>query len=117
MTLNRGDLFWAELKPRSGSEQKGRRPVVIISSDGFNHVSKWRSIIVIPVTTSSRQALRGPTVVAISGVGSVVSPNSMAVCHQITTIDRSKIKAQIGALSPVEMEGIEEGIRAACDLL
>ncbi len=43
--MKRGDLYWAELKPRSGSEQQGRRPVVIVSSDGFNEVPAWRSII------------------------------------------------------------------------
>lgn len=114
--MKRGDLCWAQLEPRSGSEQRGRRPVVVISSDGFNDVPNWRSIIVIPVTTSSRQAQRGPTVVALSGVGSVLSPHSVAVCHQITTLDRSKIDTRIGALSPVEMQGIEQGILAACDL-
>jgi len=91
--------------------------VVIISNDGFNDVPSWRSIIVIPVTTSSRQATRGPTVVPLSGAGSVLSPNSVAVCHQITTLDRSKIDTRIGALSREEMTEIEEGIRAACDLL
>ena len=114
--MKRGDLYWAELKPRSGSEQRGRRPVVIISSDGFNDVPTWRSIIVVPVTTSHRQAVRGPTVVTLSGTGSGLSPNSMAVCHQITTLDRSKIDTQIGALSQIEMEAIEQGILAACDL-
>jgi mRNA interferase MazF len=117
MIMKRGDLCWAELKPRSGSEQTGRQPVVIISNNGFNEVPNWRSVIVIPVTTSSRQSLRGPTVVSLSGVGSVLSQNSAAVCHQITTLDRSMIDTRIGALSRVEMEGIEEGIRAACDLV
>ena len=114
--MKRGDLYWAELKPRSGSEQKGRRPVVIISSDGFNDVPTWRSIIVVPVTTSHRQAVRGPTVVTLSGSGSGLSPNSMAVCHQITTLDRLKIDTRIGALSQTELDEIERGIRAACDL-
>ena len=115
--VRRGDVYWAVLQPRSGSEQADRRPVVIISNDGFNDVPSWRSIIVIPVTTSSRQALRGPTVVALSGVGSELSPNSFVVCHQITTLDRSKIDTRIGALSREETTEIEEGIRAACDLL
>ena len=114
--MKRGDLYWAELKPRSGSEQKGRRPIVIISSDGFNDVPTWRSIIVVPVTTSHRQAVRGPTVVTLSGSGSGLSPNSMAVCHQITTLDRLKIDTRIGALSQTELDEIERGIRAACDL-
>ena len=114
--MNRGDLYWAELRPRSGSEQHGRRPVVVISSDGFNQVPSWRSIIVVPVTTSSRQGARGPTVVPLSGTGSVLYPNSVAICHQITTLDRAKLDERIGTLSPIEIEKIERGICAACDL-
>ena len=114
--MKRGDLYWAELTPRSGSEQQGRRPVVIVSSDGFNDVPSWRSIIVIPVTTSSRQARRGPTAVPISAAGSGLSQGSVAVCHQITTLDRSKVQTRIGVLPQKEMERIEQGILAACDL-
>ena len=114
--MKRGDVYWADLKPRSGSEQTGRRPVVIISNDGFNQVPSWRSIIVIPVTTSLRQSARGPTVFPLSGAGPVLNPNSAAICHQITTLDRAKLSDRIGTLSPIEIEGIEQSIRAACDL-
>jgi len=114
--MKRGDLYWAELKPRSGSEQTGHRPVVIISNDGFNQVPSWRSIIVIPVTTSSRQGVRGPTVVPLSGTGSVLNQNSVAICHQITTLDRAKLDERIGRLSPAELHDVEQGIFAACDL-
>ena len=114
--MKRGDLYWAELRPQSGSKQRGRRPVVIISNDGFNQVPSWRSIIVIPVTTSSRQGVRGPTVVPLSGTGSVLNQNSVAICHQITTLDRAKLDERIGTLSSTEIEGIERGIHAACDL-
>lgn len=115
--MKRGDLYWAELKPRSGSEQRGRRPVVIISNDGFNEVPTWRSIIVIPVSMSPHQALRGPTVVPLSGSGSLPARDSVAVCHQITTLDRTKLDDKIGTLTSIEIDAIEQGIRAACDLM
>ena len=114
--MKRGDLYWAELEPRSGSEQRGRRPVVIISNDGFNDVPHWRSIIVIPVSSSRRQIARGPTVIPLSGAGSVLSSNSAAVCHQITTLDRAKLASRIGTLAPEDINDIEQGICAACDL-
>ena len=114
--MRRGDLYWAQLHPRSGSEQRGRRPVVILSSDGFNEVSTWRSVIVVPVTTSPRQALRGPTVVPLTGEPEVLKPTSIAICHQITTLDRSKLTAKLGAVSPREMAAIERAILAACDI-
>ena len=34
--MRRGEVYWAELAPRSGSEQMGRRPVIILSDDAFN---------------------------------------------------------------------------------
>lgn len=114
--MKRGDLYWANLKPRSGSEQQGHRPIVIVSSDGFNEVASWRSIIVIPVTSSPRQAGRGPTTVSLAVAGTGLSQDSIAICHQITTLDRSKIQTKIGVLSEEEMGKIEQGIFAACDL-
>lgn len=114
--MQRGDIYWADLKTRSGSEQQGQRPVIIMSNDGFNTVSTWRSVIVIPVTTSQNQALRGPTIVPLSGIGAVLTPNSTAICHQITTLDRAKLDTKLGALSTDEIALIEQGIRAACDL-
>jgi mRNA interferase MazF len=39
--MMRGDIYRAELKPRSGSEQHGRRPVIIVSHDSFNSVPGW----------------------------------------------------------------------------
>ena len=108
--MRRGDLYWAELEPRSESEQRGRRPVVVISNDGFNDVPQWRSIIVVPVSTSRRQIARGPTVIPLSGAGSILSANSAAVCHQITTLDRSKLASKIGSLAPEDINDIEQGI-------
>ena len=34
--MRRGEVWLADLTPRSGSEQRGRRPVVVLSHDGFN---------------------------------------------------------------------------------
>jgi mRNA interferase MazF len=114
--MRRGELYWARLEPRSGSEQHGRRPVVVMSSDGFNDVPSWRSIIVVPVSSSSRQGGRGPTVVHLAAAVSGLPQDSVVVCHQITTLDRSKLDARIAAL-PAEVIGrIESAIAAACDL-
>ena len=39
-----------------------------------------------------------------------------AICHQITTLDRSKFGKRIGALDANTFAAIEEGIRAALDM-
>ncbi len=90
--------------------------MVVVSNDGFNETPTWRSIIVIPVTTSARQGRRGPTVVPLSAADASLPQDSVAICHQITTLDRSKMKARIGVLPREAMKRVEDGIAAACDL-
>ena len=115
--MRRGDVFIADLIPRSGSEQTGRRPVVIISNDGFNLTSNWRSIIVVPLSTSSSQALWTQTVVHISSSEGGLSRDGSALCHQVTTLDRGKLKQRLGELSEAKMLEIERGLKAAMDLI
>ena len=115
--MKRGEIYWANLQPRSGSEQTGRRPVIVISHNGFNQNPRWRSIIVIPVSTSSAQARRGITAILLPQNVGGLSQESVALCHQITTLDRAKLQEKIGEL-PVELiQKIEEGLKAATDLL
>src|SRR5512140_3209226 len=96
--MKRGDVYWADLVPRSGSEQKGRRPVIVVSDDGFNQTPGWRSIIVVPISTSSSRGNRGPTVVELPGGTGGLAKTSYAVCHQVTTLDRAKLTKNLGSL-------------------
>ena len=114
--MRRGDIYWADIEPRSGSEQRGRRPVIILSHDGFNETPSWRSIIVIPCTTSDAQKRQGPTVVFLPRGTGGLKEDGVAVCHQITTLDRSKLTEQIGTLSEAALRDVEAAIRAAIDL-
>jgi len=114
--MKRGEVYWADLVPRSGSGQTGRRPVILVSHDGFNQTPGWRSIIVVPISTSPSQGRRGPTVIELSG-GSAGLPNtSFAVCHQVTTLDRAKLTKRLGALPFESLREVEEGLKAAMDL-
>ncbi len=114
--MRRGELHWADLVPRSGSEQAGRRPVIVVSHDGFNQTPGWRSIIVVPVSTSASQGKRGPTVVEIPGAVGGLPKTSFAVCHQVTTLDRAKLTKRIGALPAEILREVAEGLKAAMDL-
>ena len=114
--MKRGEVYWADLVPRSGSEQTGRRLVILVSHDGFNQTPGWRSIIVVPISTSSSQGKRGPTVVELSGAAAGLPKASFAVCHQVTTLDRAKMTKRIGALPPEFLREVDEGLKAAMDL-
>ena len=111
--MKRGDVYWAESRPRSGAEQQGRRPVIVVSHDGFNTATGWRSIIVVPVSTSPAQAGRGPTAVHLPAGADGLRSNSVALCHQVTTLDRAKLTDQLGHLHGDQMLAVGDGLRAA----
>ncbi len=114
--MKRGDVYWANLAPRSGSEQTGRRPVIILSHDAFNETPAWRSIIVVPILTSPTQARRGPTVVALPAGTASLKSDSSAICHQVTTLDRAKLEERLGALPDEFFVQVEKALLAALDI-
>lgn len=114
--MRRGEIYWADLAPRTGSEQTGRRPVVLVSHDGFNAMPAWRSMIVVPITTSLLQASRGPTVVELPAGATGLSKTSFAICHQVTTLERAKMSRRLGSLTSGMLREVEEGLKAAMDL-
>lgn len=114
--MKRGDVFWADLVPRSGSEQTGRRPVIIVSHNGFNQTPNWRSVIVVPISTSGSQARRSLTTVPLPAGAASLSRPGTAICHQVTTLDRSKLSEPIGRLAQELMRAVDEGLKASLDL-
>lgn len=114
--MRRGEIWEAELWPRSGSEQSGRRPVLVVSNDGFNAVAAWRSVMVVPCSTSDKQRARGPTAVPLKKGAGGLRKSSVAVCHQLTTLDRDKLVTRWGALDADDLAAVDDGIRAALDL-
>jgi mRNA interferase MazF len=110
--MKRGDLFWADLTHRKGSEQQGKRPVLVLSHDAFNAIPNWRSVIVVPLTTSPK-AMKGPTAVPVPKRAGGLPADSIALCHQVTTLDRARLRERVGALSPESMRAVEHGLLTA----
>jgi len=114
--MRRGEVYWAELVPRSGSEQTGRRPVIVVSHDGFNQTPAWKSIIVVPISTSASQGRRGPTIVELPSGSAGLPKAGFAVCHQVTTLDRARLTRKAGALPDELLRVVEGALKAALDL-
>jgi len=110
--MKRGDLYWADLTHRKGSEQHGKRPVLVLSHDAFNAIPTWHSVIVVPLTTSSK-AKKGPTAIPIPKADGGLPADSIALCHQVTTLDRARLKDRIGALNAEDLRRTEKGLLLA----
>jgi mRNA interferase ChpB len=54
--MRRGDIYMVDLEPTLGKEQRGLRPVVIVSPDDFNAATQLP--IVLPITNGGDFARR-----------------------------------------------------------
>ncbi len=90
--------------------------MIVVSHDGFNQVPTWRSVIVVPLSTSQAQARRGPTAVPLSAGTGGLKRASAALCHQVTTVDRGKLTERIGTLPAEVLARIGAGLRVALDV-
>ncbi len=89
---------------------------MIVSNDGFNETPSWRSVIVVPISTSTSQARRGPTAVPLPKGAGGLTADSVALCHQVTTLDRAKLTRWLGRLPDDVVDQVGEGLNAALDL-
>lgn len=115
-SLQRGEVWEALLEPRSGSEQRGRRPVIILMRENFLRSEQWRSIMVVPVSSSGSQGRRGPTSVPLAAGRAGLTQDSFALAHQYTTLDREKITRKLGELSPEDLLAVEQAVMVAAGI-
>lgn len=85
--MKRADVWKVSLQPRSGSEQRGVRP-----------------------------AIRHLTTAPIPAGESGLSSDSVALCHEITALDRGRFLERLGILAPETMARIEIALLGTLDL-
>lgn len=64
--MNRGDIYLVSLDPTSGREQRGYRPVLIISPTAFNQATKLP--VVLPITNGGEFARKIGFAVLLTGI-------------------------------------------------
>jgi mRNA-degrading endonuclease toxin of MazEF toxin-antitoxin module len=81
--MRRGEIWLVGLDPAEGHEQKGRRPVLIISPDAFNQVTKVP--VVLPITSGGNFARTAGFAVSLSGAGTKTT--GVVRCDQPRALD------------------------------
>jgi len=81
--MERGDIYLVSLDPASGHEQQGRRPVLVISPEAFNRVT--RVPIVLPITTGGGFARTAGFAVPLTGAGTQTT--GVVRCDQPRPLD------------------------------
>ncbi len=110
MSLARGDIHWVSFPKRDphGAEIEKTRPCVILSLTAVNAVR--RTVVVVPLTSSPDPA--PPIAIAVASAG----PDSVAVCDQVTAVDKRRLKGKTARVSATDLRAIEQSVRLVLGL-
>ena len=110
--IKRGDIYFVDFDPPKGEEFKvgseilKRRPAVVVSHNAINRAR--RTVMVVPLSSS-------PSPVEIFAVPvPSAGNNSVAVCDQVTTINKAtRILSRIGTMAQSDFKLVENGVKEA----
>jgi mRNA-degrading endonuclease toxin of MazEF toxin-antitoxin module len=97
--MKRGEIWLVSLDPTLGHEQKGRRPVLIVSPEAFNLVTKVP--VVLPVTSGGNFARMAGFAVPLAGAGTKTT--GVVRCDQPRALD-------LGSRGGKKVESVPEAI-------
>ncbi|MCA1793248.1 MAG: type II toxin-antitoxin system PemK/MazF family toxin, partial [Desulfobacteraceae bacterium] len=81
--MERGDIYLVSLDPASGHEQRGTRPVLIVSVLAFNRLTK--TPVVLPITRDGNFARTAGFAVSLTGAGTKTT--GVVRCDQPRALD------------------------------
>ncbi len=110
--VKRGDIFYADLGERIGSEQNGTRPVLIIQNDVGNIHSPT---VIVAVLTSKINKNQLPTHVILDAQFGLTEP-SLILFEQLITIDRRRLRGYVGSVDDYVMKQSEKALRISLGL-
>ena len=107
MGIKKGDLYFADLSPVTGSEQGGIRPVLVVQNDVGN---KFSPTIIVAAITSRRNKADLPTHVEIEADGNGLSKDSVVLLEQLRTIDKRRLRERIGTIDKTRLPEVDEAL-------
>jgi mRNA interferase MazF len=108
VTINQGDIWWADLSEPIGSSPGYRRPVIIVQGDSINR-SKISTVVCIPLTSNMGWVDAPGNVELTKGITGL-SKDSIANVSQILTIDKRTLTDRVGKLPNNKLQLILLGI-------
>ena len=97
--MNRGEIWLVSLDPTTGHEQRGTRPVLIVSPAAFNKITG--TPVVLPITTGGAFARRRGFAVSLKDTGTRTT--GVIRCDQPRALD-------LGARKGKRLEAVPDPI-------
>jgi mRNA interferase MazF len=111
----RGDIYFVDLEPTRGREQKGRRPVLVVSADAIN--SQPLVVTVVVGTDAANVPRDYPVNARVPASQSGLPKDTVFLCFQVRSLDPARFETPTGdirpagQLSPEKMQPIDDALR------
>ena len=113
MTIRRGDVYYADLRPVVGSEQGGIRPVLVIQNDvGTRH----SPTVIVAAITSQINKSKLPTHVELSARQYEMVKDSVVLLEQLRTIDKRRLKERVCHLDGEILTKVDKALEISLEL-
>ena len=113
--VNKWEIYYCNLEPSIGSEQKGTRPVLVISSDSINHNLPVSTVI--PFTSIESSDKLYPTELELDEAITGLSKRSAIMLQQIRTISHKRLLSTCGKITDINtQERINRALKSYFDL-
>ena len=112
MNVKRGEIYYANMNNATGSEQSGKRPVLIIQNNMGNKFSPTTIVAVI----TSRQKRNLPTHVHKDEQNGLKCDSTIAL-EQIRTIDKTRLLSKVGCLNEDDNDKVLHALKVSLQML
>lgn len=107
-----GDIWFGDFDPVVGHEQAGRRPMLVVSPDGFNQ-GPLKLVLVLPITTNLRPL---PSRVPLSPPEGGLTRPSLALCEAIRSVSHDRLERHMGTAGDATMAAVQDRLRILMNL-
>ena len=112
--VRRGEIYYANLSPVVGSEQGGRRPVLIVQNDVGN---RYSPTVVVAAITAQISKGKLPTHVELPAADCQLERDSVVLLEQLRTLDKSRLDGYVGHLDPRRMCHVDRALKISVGLV
>lgn len=113
--VNKWEIYFCNLDPTKGSEQRGTRPVIVVSTDAVNH--NLTVSTVLPLSSVKPGDKIYPTEILLNTNETGLPKLSVAMVQQIRTVAHDRLLNKVSALTNIaKQEEISEALRNYFDI-
>jgi mRNA interferase MazF len=104
----RGSLVWVSLDPARGAEVPKTRPCIVVSRTEANDISS--TVTIVPLSSVKGRVADRLVQPLLSAKETHLPKDSRALCDQVRTIDKGRIRSTAGTLSEELIGKIDRGL-------